>query len=213
MVPLAEKILHAVEQPVVVAGQELRISTSIGIAMAPFDDVSADYLIRDADTAMYEAKRHGRAAYRFFNDEMTQRATKGLKQEHKVRQAVEAGQFRYHFQPILESVSGRLLCYEALLRWHHPQRGILTPEHFLSVLDDTGLITTLFEPLLEEAILFQAEQDEVGDKVTISINLSARLLNDPVFCRNLLENLVAGKIAPRSLILEITEDHPYSGAG
>ncbi|WP_316365418.1 EAL domain-containing protein [Candidatus Thiodiazotropha sp. CDECU1] len=206
MVPLAEKILHAVEQPVVVAGQELRISTSIGIAMAPFDDVSADYLIRDADTAMYEAKRHGRAAYRFFNDEMTQRATKGLKQEHKVRQAVEAGQFRYHFQPILESVSGRLLCYEALLRWHHPQRGILTPEHFLSVLDDTGLITTLFEPLLEEAILFQAEQDEVGDKVTISINLSARLLNDPVFCRNLLENLVAGKIAPRSLILEITED-------
>ncbi|PVV07302.1 MAG: hypothetical protein B6D77_14095 [gamma proteobacterium symbiont of Ctena orbiculata] len=206
MVPLAEKILHAVAQPVVVAGQELRISTSIGIAMAPFDDVSADYLIRDADTAMYEAKRHGRAAYRFFYDEMTQRVTKGLKQEHKVRQAVEAGQFRYHFQPILESVSGRLLCYEALLRWHHPQRGILTPEHFLSVLDDTGLITTLFEPLLEEAILFQAEQDEVGDKVTISINLSARLLNDPVFCRNLLENLVAGKIAPRSLILEITED-------
>lgn len=206
MVPLAEKILHAVEQPVVVAGQELRISTSIGIAMAPFDDVSADYLIRDADTAMYEAKRHGRAAYRFFNNEMTQRAAKGLKQEHEVRQAVEAGQFRYHFQPILESVSGRLLCYEALLRWHHPQHGILTPEHFLSVLEDTGLITTLFEPLLEEAILFQAEQGEVGDKVVISINLSARLLNDPIFCRKLLENLVTGKIASHSLILEITED-------
>ncbi|MEW8086624.1 MAG: EAL domain-containing protein [Candidatus Thiodiazotropha endolucinida] len=206
MAPLAEKILRAVEQPVQVAGQELCVTASIGIAMAPFDDVSADYLIRDADTAMYEAKRHGRAAYCFFSGEMTERAAEGLKYEHEVRQGVEAGQFHYHFQPIFESINGKLLCYEALLRWQHPQRGTLTPDHFLTVLNDTGLITSLFGPLFEQALHFQNEHGDKGDKVAISINLSARLLNDPVFCRNLLESLVAGKMAPRSLILEITED-------
>jgi EAL domain-containing protein (putative c-di-GMP-specific phosphodiesterase class I) len=137
---------------------------------------------------------------------MTQRVAKGLKLEHEVRQGVEAGQFHYHFQPILSSVAGRLLCYEALLRWQHPQRGTLTPDQFLSVLDDTGLILTLFDPLLEQAIEFQTEQGALGDKVPISINLSARLLNDPLFCRSLLESLVAGRISPRNLILEITED-------
>jgi diguanylate cyclase (GGDEF)-like protein len=207
MVPLAEKILRAIEQPVQVAGQTLCVSASIGIALAPFDDVSADYLIRDADTAMYEAKRHGRAAYRFFSSEMTERVAEGLKFENEVRQAVEEGQFHYHFQPILESENGGLFCYEALLRWQHPQHGIITPEHFLSVLNDTGLITTLFAPLMEQIIQFEKnEQQEEIDKVSISVNLSAKLLNDPIFCRNLLETLIAGKISPRSLILEITED-------
>ncbi|MES9991660.1 MAG: EAL domain-containing protein [Candidatus Thiodiazotropha sp.] len=206
MVPLAEKVLRAIEQPVVVANQELRVSASIGIAMAPLDDVSADFLIRDADTAMYEAKRQGRAAYRFFNNEMTARAAEGLQRENEVRLAVEAGQFNYHFQPILESNTGELYCYEALLRWQHPQRGTLTPDQFLPVLNDTGLITTLFYPLLEQAIKFQQEHSCGAEDVAISFNLSARLLNDPVFCRNLLESLVANKISPHSLILEITED-------
>ncbi|MCU7855613.1 MAG: bifunctional diguanylate cyclase/phosphodiesterase, partial [Candidatus Thiodiazotropha sp. (ex Lucinoma borealis)] len=205
--PLAEKILRAVEQPAVVAGHELRVSASIGIAVAPYDDVSVDYLIRDADTAMYEAKRQGRAAYRFFSGEMTKRASEGLKRENEIRHAVESGEFTFHFQPILDSHTGALFCFEALLRWQHPDRGILSPDHFLSVLDETGLISTLFDPLLEQAILFQKEQSRLrSEKVAISINLSARLLNDPVFCGNLLQNLVSGKISPGSLILEITED-------
>jgi diguanylate cyclase (GGDEF)-like protein len=206
MVPLAEKILRAIEQPVVVSGNDLRVSASIGIAMAPFDDVSADFLIRDADTAMYEAKRQGRAAYRFFNNEMTLRAAEGLQRENEVRLAVEAGHFNYHFQPILESGSGNLFCYEALLRWQHPHRGTLTPDQFLPVLNDTGLIITLFDPLLEQAIRFQRERGGEGKTVAISINLSARLLNNHQFCRNLLQGLVAGRMSPGNLILEITED-------
>ncbi|MCU7930961.1 MAG: EAL domain-containing protein [Candidatus Thiodiazotropha sp. (ex Codakia rugifera)] len=205
--PLAEKILRAVEQPAVVAGHELRVSASIGIAVAPYDDVSVDFLIRDADTAMYEAKRQGRAAYRFFSGEMTKRASEGLKRENEIRHAVESGEFTFHFQPILDSNTGALFCFEALLRWQHPERGLLSPNHFLAVLDETGLISTLFDPLLEQAILFQKEQSSLrNEKVVISINLSARLLNDPVFCRNLLQNLVSGKVSPGSLILEITED-------
>jgi EAL domain-containing protein (putative c-di-GMP-specific phosphodiesterase class I) len=155
---------------------------------------------------MYEAKRHGRAAYRFFSSDMTERVAEGLKFENEVRLAVEDGQFHYHFQPILESENGGLYCYEALLRWQHPQRGTITPDQFLSVLNDTGLITTLFTPLLEQIILFQKEQGEEEGKVSISVNLSAKLLNDPIFCRNLLEKLIVGKVSPRSLILEVTED-------
>jgi diguanylate cyclase (GGDEF)-like protein len=206
MSPLAEKVLRAIEQPVEVAGQSLCVSASIGIAMAPLDDVSADFLIRDADTAMYEAKRHGRATYRFFSSEMTKRVAEGLKFEQEVRLAVEDGQFCYHFQPILASDSGRLLCYEALLRWEHPQRGILVPDQFLAILNDTGLITTLFGTLFEQVIRFQKEQSLGGDMAAISVNLSAKLLNDPMFCRSLLESLVSGEMSPRSLILEITED-------
>ncbi|MCU7936804.1 MAG: EAL domain-containing protein [Candidatus Thiodiazotropha sp. (ex Dulcina madagascariensis)] len=207
MVPLAEKILHAVEQPAVVAGHELRVSTSIGIAMAPQDDVSVEYLLRDADAAMYEAKRHGRSAYCFFSGEMTSRATEGLQRENEIRHAVEAGEFTFHFQPIVDAQTGALFCFEALLRWQHPERGILSPDTFLSVLDETGQITTLFEPMLRHAIAFQREQSRLRqERVAISINLSARPLNDPAFCRGLLQSLVSGEISPGSLILEITED-------
>ncbi|MCU7880346.1 MAG: EAL domain-containing protein [Candidatus Thiodiazotropha sp. (ex Lucinoma aequizonata)] len=163
--------------------------------------------MRDANTAMYEAKRQGRAAYRFFSGEMTKRASEGLKRENEIRHAVESGEFTFHFQPILDLHTGALFYFEALLRWQHLDRGILTPDHFLSVLDETGLISTLFNPLLEQAILFQKKQSRLRiEKVAISINLSARLLNDPVFCGNLLQNLVSGKISSESLILEITED-------
>jgi diguanylate cyclase (GGDEF)-like protein len=205
--PLAEKILKTVKMPITIANNELRVSASIGIAVAPHDDISVEYLLRDADAAMYEAKRQGRSAYRFFSGEMTRRASESLILENEIRQAVEAGQFLYHFQPIVEAQTGRLFCFEALLRWQHPERGLLDPEVFLAVLDETGLINTLFEPMLVHAIAFQQEQSKrQKEAVAISINLSARLLNDPTFCRGLLESLVSGAIPLGSLILEITED-------
>lgn len=204
---LADKILNAIKAPVTIANNELRISASIGIAIAPHDDVSVEFLLRDADAAMYEAKRQGRSAYRFFSSEMTTRVSESLILENEIRAAVEAGEFIYHFQPIVEAKTGRLFCFEALLRWQHPERGLLDPVEFLSVLDETGLINTLFEPMLVHAIAFQHEQSKMRNEiVAISINLSARLLNDPTFCRGLLENLVTGEIPLGSLILEITED-------
>ncbi|MCG8057771.1 MAG: EAL domain-containing protein [Candidatus Thiodiazotropha endolucinida] len=205
--PLAVKILNAIKQPINIADNELRVSASIGIAVAPHDDISVEHLLRDADTAMYEAKRQGRSAYRFFSGEMTKRASDSLMLENEIRQAVDSEQFIYHFQPIVETRTGRLFCFEALLRWDHPERGLLDPEVFLDVLDETGLINTLFEPMLAHAIAFQQEQSkERKETVAVSINLSARLLNDPAFCRGLLESLVSGVVPLGSLILEITED-------
>ncbi|MEJ2694358.1 MAG: EAL domain-containing protein, partial [Candidatus Thiodiazotropha sp.] len=204
---LAEKILRVVEQPMVLDKQQLQISVSIGIATAPDDDISAEYLIRDADAAMYEAKRQGRAAYQFFSGELTSKATQALLLENQVRQAAERGEYTFHFQPIISGLSGELFCFEALLRWNHPTRGILYPDEFLSVLDQTGVITGVIDPLLEQAIAFQQEQHrQRREKVAIAINLSVRLLNDPGFRKKILEHLIARDFLPESLILEITED-------
>jgi len=204
---LAKKILRIIEQPLKLDGQELRISVSIGIATAPHDDVSAEYLIRDADAAMYEAKRQGRAAYHFFSGELTYRASENLQRENQVRKAAEQGEFTFHFQPVVDSRSGELFCFEALMRWQHPSRGLLYPDDFLTVMDETGVIGTVIDPLLKQAIAFQQEQFLLrGESVGIAINLSVRLLNDQTFRQMLLERLIAHDFLPGSLILEITED-------
>lgn len=204
---LAKKILRVVEQPMMLADQELRISVSIGIATAPHDDVSAEYLIRDADAAMYEAKRQGRAAFCFFSDDLTSKASESLQRESQVRQAAEKDEYIFHFQPVVDSQTGELFCFEALMRWQHPTRGTLHPIDFLSVLDETGVIGSVIDPLLEQAITFQREQYlQRGEKIAIAINLSVRLLNAPTFRRQLLERMIAGDFYSNSLILEITED-------
>ncbi len=204
---LAQKILEVVAQPMVLDGMQLQTSVSIGIATAPHDDVSTEYLIRDADAAMYEAKRQGRAAYCFFSGELTARASEALQLENQVRQAAEQGEYTFHFQPIINTSSGELFCFEALIRWQHPTQGILYPDEFLSVLDQTGAISTVIYPLLEQAIVFQqAQLSQLGRKVGIAINLSVRLLNDTGFRKKILESLIGRAFLPNSLILEITED-------
>lgn len=207
MTLLAQKILKVVEQPMTLDGQELRISVSIGMATAPHDDVSAEYLIRDADAAMYEAKRQGRAAYCFFEGEMTSKATEALQLENQVRQAAERQQYTFHFQPVIDSESGELFCFEALMRWDHPTRGFVYPREFLSALDQTGLITSVMPSLIEQAVEFQRQQLRLYQrKVAIALNLSVRLLNDTAFRKQLLEHLIAQDFLPDSLVIEITED-------
>ncbi len=207
MVPLAEKVLDALEQPIEIAEHELRITVSVGIAMAPLDDVVADNLIRDADTAMYSAKQQGRAAYRFFTDEMTHVVAESLQLENEIRSAVENGEFLFHFQPVVSLRNGELYCCEALMRWQHPEKGLMAPEVFLDVLDDTGLITSIIDRLLDQASNHREElSKKLGREVAVSVNLSARLMNDPGFCRGLLKRLVARDFPLGSLVLEITED-------
>lgn len=207
IIPLAKNTLAVFQEPIRIAGHELHISASIGIALAPFDDVSAEHLIRDADTAMYEAKRQGRAIYRFFSGEMTHQVTESLNLENEVRQAVELKQFIYHFQPVYSLNGSNLNCCEALLRWQHPVKGLLSPSVFLDVLDTTGLISELMDDLLDQAGAYQKQlSHDFGRTISVSINLSVRLLNDPMFCRGVLERLIAGEFANAGLVLEITED-------
>jgi diguanylate cyclase (GGDEF)-like protein len=206
IMPLLEKALATLERPIHIANQEMRISASIGIALAPFDDDTVENLIRDADTAMYEAKRNGRAGFCFFTGEMTHRAIESMHLEKEVRHGVVTSQFFFHYQPVVDQ-QGDLRYCEALLRWRHGEKGLLSPDVFLDMLDSTGLISDIMNDLLDQTEAFQrALLQRLGRPVAVSINLSVRLLNDPAFCRGLLERLIAGGFSKGGLVLEITED-------
>jgi len=204
---LAEKAQKELQKPIQIADQTLMISASIGIALAPLDDVVAEHLISDADTAMYEAKRQGRSKYCLYNGDMAQRTTRYLSLENEIRQGVERGEFVYHYQAVVDVTDDHLIGCEALLRWRHPHKGLLSPEVFLDTLDASGLISQVIDGLLEQAIAHQrAFRRTTGRPISIAINLSVRLLNDPGFCRRLLKRLLDGQFADGGLILEITED-------
>jgi diguanylate cyclase (GGDEF)-like protein len=204
---LADKALKELKKPIQIADQTFIISASIGIALAPLDDMVAENLISDADTAMYEAKRQGRAMYCLFNDEMVHRVTQYLSLEHEIRQGIELKHFVYHYQAVVGVDDNRLMGCEALLRWRHPEKGLLAPEVFLDTLDASGLISQMIDELLDQAIAHQAAfRRQTGKSLSVAINLSVRLLNDPSFCRRLLKRLLDGHFAEGGLVLEITED-------
>ena len=204
---LADKTLQALKKPIQIADQTLFISASIGIALAPLDDVLAEHLISDADTAMYEAKRQGRSMYCLFSDEMEHREIQYLSLEQELRQGIEHKQFVYHYQAIVSVDDSRLIGCEALLRWLHPEKGLLSPDVFLNMLDSSGLISQVIDELLEQAIAHQTDyRRRTGRSISIAINLSVRLLNDPSFCRRLLKRLLDRHFADGGLVLEITED-------
>ncbi|RDH85056.1 MAG: hypothetical protein DIZ77_15170 [endosymbiont of Seepiophila jonesi] len=133
--------------------------------------------------------------------------SESLQLENEIRSAVENGEFLFHFQPVVSLWNGELYCCEALMRWQHPEKGLLAPEVFLDVLDDTGLITSIIDTLLDQASNHREKlSKKLGRDVAVSVNLSARLMNDPAFCRGLLKRLVAREFPLESLVLEITED-------
>lgn len=207
ILPLAEKALSELKKPIQIAEQTLLISASIGIAMAPLDDNVAEHLISDADTAMYEAKRQGRSTYRFYTGDMARRVSQNISLENEIRQSIELNQFGYHFQAIVNGDDGKLIGCEALMRWQHPEKGLLSPDVFLDTLDSSGLISQVMTELLDQAVAHQAKlRRKIGRPISISVNLSVRLLNDPTFCRSLLKRLLEGQFADGGLVLEITED-------
>jgi diguanylate cyclase (GGDEF)-like protein len=204
---LADKVLNELDKPIQIAEHRCMVSASIGIALAPLDDVLAEHLISDADSAMYEAKRQGGSMYRLFSGDMVQRTTQYQNLESEIRRSIELKHFVYHYQAIVSAVDNRLMGCEALLRWRHPDKGLLGPDVFLDTLDASGLISQLIDDLLEQVIAHQAEfRRRTGQTISVAINLSVRLLNDPSFCRRLLKRLLDGRFADGGLVLEITED-------
>ena len=205
--PLAEKALETLKKSILIGDHKLYISASIGIALAPVDDVSAEYLIRDADAAMYEAKRQGRSNYRFFTGQLTHQITESLNFENALRQGVENKQIIFHYQPVIDPNNGKLQFCEALLRWRHPEKGMLLPDAFLEILDSTGLSNSIMDELLDQVEILQSRiKHHYKRPVAIAMNLSVRLLNDPNFCRRLLERIENGHFKKGGLIIELTED-------
>src|SRR5215204_1376740 len=204
-VRIAERLADVLRPPFALEEQEVFITTSIGIALNSPTQERAEDLLRHADLAMYRAKHNGKARYEVFEPSMNDEALRRLRLENELRQALERGEFKVYYQPILTLDGSRIVGAEALVRWEHPRRGVLLPAEFLSVAEDTGLIVQIGEGVLREAChQVRAWQQRYPTilPLTVSVNLSPRQLFRPEL---VAEILAETEIEPGSLQLEITE--------
>ncbi len=204
-VRVAERILAALQAPFDIEGHEMVVTTSIGIALSS-PGYGASELLRDADVAMYRAKDEGKARYQVFDPSMNAHAMKRLELENQLRRAIEGGQLRVYYQPKVEMGSGRVVGMEALVRWEHPERGLILPAEFVPLAEETALILPLGRWVLEEACRQgRAWQELCECPLTMSVNLSAKQFQQPNLVAEISDVLEATGLKPRHLVLEITE--------
>jgi len=201
---VAQKVIEQLSQPVTVEERELVVTCSIGIAVYPDDGRDAESLIRNADAAMYHAKELGRANYQFFTEQMNQAASRRLALENDLRRALGKDELRVHYQPIVDTRSGRVASHEALARWQHPKRGLVHPAEFIQLAEETGIILKLGEWVLRESCRWSTF---IGAErgIQIAVNLSARQFNHPQLPKVVARALKETGLPPRLLELEITE--------
>ncbi len=199
----ARRIIRTLSAPYHRDGRKFEIGGSVGIARAPDDATVADELLRAADVAMYDAKHAGRSTYRFFRAEMDARLRARAKLESDLREAVAEGAIVPYFQPVMSLTDQRLLGFEALARWNHPERGMIGPDDFIPIAEENGLIDTLFQRILHQSCL--AARDWPTD-VSLSVNLSPIQLKSPWIAGRILATLQETGFSPRRLIVEVTEN-------
>lgn len=203
---VADKMLTAVSAPYLIKGHELRTSPSVGICIFPDDATEIGDLLKKADVAMYHAKAQGRRNYQFFADEMQAAATKRMMLEKDLRAALELQEFQLHYQPQVDLRSGTIVGVEALVRWKHPERGMVSPMDFIPIAEETGLIAPLGDWILGEACRQMAQWRDTGlGHIHMSVNLSAGQFADLGLGDRIHEQLVASALSGESLDLEITE--------
>lgn len=203
---VAEKILVALSPPVCLAGSVIRITPSIGIAVYPDDGMDAVMLMKNADTAMYHAKAVGRNNFQFFSRQMNEQASRFFEMEHRLQQAIDAGQLLLHYQPLIDW-SRRAVCgMEALVRWNDPEHGLISPTEFIPVAEESGLIIPLGEWVLRAALEQNRQWQQEGRAlVPISVNLSPRQFRQKDLVDS-VRRILADTGQPASLLeLEITE--------
>jgi diguanylate cyclase (GGDEF)-like protein/PAS domain S-box-containing protein len=199
---LVARIYQAIREPFECLGHLLTANASIGIALAPQDGTNLDQLLRNADLAMYGAKADGRRTYRFFEPGMEARVKALRTLELDLRQAIANGGFELHYQPLVNLADNRVTGCEALLRWRHPVRGMISPVEFIPVAEETGLINPLGEWVLNTAC---AEAARWPDDVTIAVNVSPVQFRSQAFALKVTAALAVSGLAAHRLELEITE--------
>jgi diguanylate cyclase (GGDEF)-like protein/PAS domain S-box-containing protein len=202
----AEKILHALSTPFLIDEQELYTSTSIGIGVFPLDGTDAVTLIKNADTAMYHAKERGRNNYQFFHQAMNQRAVERQLIESNLRRALEQAEFTLHYQPKVDLQTQCITGVEALLRWAHPEWGLVHPDRFIAIAEECGLIVPLGHWVLREACLQARRWLDAGiGTVSIAVNVSAVEFRQREFFDHALAIFQETGADPRCVQLELTE--------
>jgi len=205
VISIAERLQGAIAEPFMIEGHELSVSSSMGIVVSSGHDESAESLVRNADAAMYRAKRQG-VAYEVFDDGMRSRVRARARTESDLHRAIEEREFRLLYQPQVDLRSGHIVGLEALLRWDHPERGVVEPSEFLWLAEETGLITKIGEFALRQACLqARAWGAHNGSPLQVSVNLSARQHRDPGLVDLVERILTETRTEPATLCLEITE--------
>ena len=202
---VAQNICRTVSAPLVIAGQEVVMTASIGISLYPDDGRDVSSLLRHADTAMYRAKQHG-SDFCYYESTMESVISDRLKLENDLRRALERDEITVFYQPVIDTVSGEIAGVEALVRWLHPEQGIISPADFIPVAEETGLILPLGERVLRSAcVQAKAWLDNGLSRLHVAVNLSAKQLEQPDLRDIVLRALSDSGLPPSALVLEITE--------
>ncbi|MCA1413885.1 EAL domain-containing protein [Bradyrhizobium sp. NBAIM20] len=199
---LAGRLVEVISAPYQIDDHQIVIGVSIGISLSPQDGSNPDELLKNADLALYRAKADGRGTYRFFETGMDARAQARRLLEMDLRAALQRDEFQVYYQPIREVASGRVVAFEALLRWNHPQRGLIAPISFIPLAEETGLIVQLGEFVLRSAC---ADAATWPDDVDVAVNLSPVQFKSPNLIAAVTEALAISGLGARRLELEITE--------
>jgi diguanylate cyclase (GGDEF)-like protein/PAS domain S-box-containing protein len=211
---IAKRLLAAIAEPIVIANDEVFVTASVGIAVARADD-NAETLLRHADAAMYQAKHDGRARSVLFRPDHHGSAVAALKTGNDLHRALDRDEFEVHYQPIIMLRTGRVIGFEALVRWNHPERGLLSPAEFIPFAEETGLIVPIGAWALEEACRQTAHWQAVRDAdpetageppLSISVNLAARQVADRTLAKTVADIIARTGIAAEAIVLELTEN-------
>lgn len=206
---VAERLQELVKEKIVVAGREVFTSASVGVALSSPAYKHPEEILRDADTAMYRAKAAGRGCYQVFDQTMHRSVVALLKLETELRRAVELKHFVVHYQPIVSLENGRIVGFEALVRWRHPERGIVNPEQFIAVAEETGLIVPLGWWVLRQSCRHAREWQQLfpsDPPIYVSVNISGKAVMQPDVFERVMGILEETGLPPTSLRLEITEN-------
>lgn len=198
---LGTKLIRAIAQPFLFPSAEIRIGLSIGCALAPIDGETLDELLLKADLALYEAKSRGRGTFAHFEPRMQHDADDRLRLENELRQALKRNELAVHYQPVVSAETQAVIGFEALLRWHHPERGTIPPASFIPIAEESGLIVEIGEWVMQQACRDAASWP---DHITVAINVSPRQLV-PAFPNMVSDALAGARLQPSRLELEVTE--------
>jgi diguanylate cyclase (GGDEF)-like protein/PAS domain S-box-containing protein len=205
VVRVVSGITNAIAEPIQLEGHRIRLSASIGVSLFPKDGSEGSVLLTNADHAMYHAKAAGRSTYRFFSPEMDEKARERFRIESDLREALLGRQLRLFYQPQVDSHTSRVDGYEALLRWFHPERGLLSPGAFLSVAEETGLIVPIGEWVMKQACAQCSRWHAQGFHGSVAVNLSARQFGQENLLETVKESLQDANLQGNFLELELTE--------
>jgi diguanylate cyclase (GGDEF)-like protein len=204
---IAQRILDTLKPPFHLDGHELHITTSLGIAIYPTDGQDAQTLLKNADAAMYRAKEWGRNSYRFYTSTMNAKALERLVLEAQLRRTVEREEFEVYYQPQVNLKTGQIVGMEALIRWQHPELGLVLPANFIRLAEETGLITSISKWVLKTACAQNKAWQNAGlPPLRVSVNLSTRIFKQENLIETVAHILQETHLHPNYLELELTED-------